>query len=200
MLLLMISLAGAKPLYGQPGASEDNVVLYPFTKTPFVCAEHAAGEFSKLGDALGKDCMVIGMDSTRDANRRIPSLFQGDGMHNEDWFGWEEPVLAPCDGTVVSVDTNDQVNRPGEIPDRDVLQPASEIRFECQDGFNVVYAHVREIQTHSGESVSAGQQVALVGNNAVSRAPHVHLGAWKNDTPLQIRFDLHALGELRGQN
>ena len=200
IILLVIGLAGATPLHAQPGASVGDIVLHPFAKTPVVCAEHAVGEFSKLGDALGRDCMVIGMDSTRITGRRIPSLFQGDGTDNQDWFGWEEPVLAPCNGTVVSVDTNNQTNRPGEIPDREVLQPASEIRFKCQAGFNVVYAHVRKIQVRSGESVSAGQEVALIGNNAVSKAPHIHLGAWRNDTPLQIRFDLHALGALRSQN
>ena len=197
ILLFAFSLAGAEPVLGQPVTPIEDVVLHPFARSPFVCAEHAVGELSNLGDALGKDCMVIGMDSTRHADRSIPSLFQGDGLENDDWFGWNEPVLAPCDGTVISIDTNERTNRPGSVPRREMLEPASEIRFRCQAGFNVVYAHVREIQVRPGENVSAGAEVALIGNNAVSKAPHVHVGAWRDESPLQIRFDLHALGKLR---
>lgn len=199
ILLSAIGPSGLRPIHGQQADQLDDVVLHPFTNGTFVCAEHAVGELSALGDALGKDCMVIGMDPTKAVDRRIPSLFQGDGLENSDWFGWKEPVLAPCDGIVASTDTNENTNRPGEVPEREILEPASEIRFTCETGVNVVYAHVREIQVRPGERVSAGQEVALVGNNAVSKAPHVHLGAWRGESPLQIRFDLRVLGELRSQ-
>ena len=198
IFLLAFSLAGTEPIRAQTASAIEDVVLHPFAQSPFVCAEHAVGELSNLGDVLGRDCMIIGMDSTRGVS--IPSLFEGDGLENNDWFGWEEPVLAPCNGSVISTDTNERTNRPGVVPDREILEPASEIRFKCHAGFNVVYAHVREIQVRPGESISAGQEVALVGNNAVSKAPHLHLGAWRDETPLQIRFDLNALGEIRSRN
>lgn len=188
---------GVNVLYGQGTEDIQDVVLYPLMNDTFVCAEHAEGELGGLGDALGKDCMVIRMDTTRMPDRRIPSLFQGDGLKNEDWFGWETALLAPCDGVVMSAQANPVTNRPGELPGAKV-QPASDIVFVCQDDHvHVIYAHARDIQVQPGDSVAAGETVAKIGNNAVSRAPHVHVGAWKDETPLQIRFDLSILGKLR---
>ena len=58
----------------------------------------------------------------------------------------------------------------------------------------VVYAHVRDVVVSIGDPVKAGDVVAKVGNNGYSRHPHIHIGAWKGDTPLQIRFDLNVMG------
>ena len=64
---------------------------------------------------------------------------------------------------------------------------------------------LENINTRAGarEGFSPGRRgvVAKVGNNANSRAPHVHVEAWKGPpsklgaktgTPLQIRVDLYA--------
>lgn len=56
----------------------------------------------------------------------------------------------------------------------------------------MVYAHVREIKVEEGQQVKAGEVVARVGNNGNSRSPHVHVGAWQDETPLQIQVDLYA--------
>jgi hypothetical protein len=193
-LLFAANFCLVGPLYGQDREAIQEVVLHPIMNDTFVCAEHAEGELTRLGDALGKDCMVIDMDSTRAPDKRLLSLSEGKGLNNEDWFGWEAPLLAPCDGTVDSTRAPARTNRPGEI-----LSDAApgQLRFTCQDGVRVVYAHVRNIQVQSGDSITAGEAVAEIGNNGNSDAPHVHLGAWKGETPFQIRFDLRALGELR---
>jgi len=36
-----------------------------------------------------------------------------------------------------------------------------------------------------------GQVIAQVGNNGRSHHPHIHVGAYKDTEPLQIRFDQH---------
>lgn len=198
-LLFVVQSYWGEALFGQESGAVKDVVLHPIVNDTFVCAEHAEGELKRLGDALGKDCLVIRMDTTRAPDRPILSLFQGDGLDNEDWFGWEVSLLAPCDGRVKSTGTNPVTNRPGEFPGEDV-KPASEIVFECLDGVHVIYAHPRHIQVQPGDSVVAGEVVAEIGNNAVSKAPHVHVGAWKGETPLQIRFDLRILGKLRRSN
>ena len=201
MLLLAVHGYRGDALFGQAAEGVADVLLHPIMSEAFVCAEHAEGELRRLGDALGKDCMVIRMDSTRAPGRTFPSLFEGDGLENEDWFGWEVPLLAPCDGTVKSAKANPATNRPGSFPPSGSTgNPASEIEFVCLDSVHVIYAHVRNIHVQPGDSVAAGAAVAEVGNNAVSKAPHVHVGAWKGETPLQIRFDLRALGKLRRSN
>ncbi|MDR9417533.1 M23 family metallopeptidase [Gracilimonas sp.] len=197
--LFLFQPYGINNLLAQASEEIEAVVLYPVMNTTFTCAEHAEGELTNLGDAYGRDCMVIRNDTTRLKGHRIPSLFKNNGLNNEDWFGWEVPVLAPFDGTVTSVNINDLTNQPGKFPDRTELEGASEIRFSCENGVQVVYAHIRNPDVESGQSVKSGQEVALIGNNAVSTAPHIHLGAWRDKTPLQIRFDLRALGKIRGK-
>ena len=58
-------------------------------------------------------------------------------------------------------------------------------------------AHVRSILVGEGDTVTAGQVVARVGNNGNADVPHVHVGAWRGDQPLQVRWDLRAMAGLR---
>ena len=51
-----------------------------------------------------------------------------------------------------------------------------------------------DLSVKEGDTVKAGDIVAKVGNNGFSRNPHIHVGAWKGNTPLQIRFDLKTMG------
>lgn len=148
--------------------------------------EHTYREQLRLGDQLARDFTVkrVGEDG-------IPRAYNSgtDGERNEDWFGWRKDVLAPFDGTVTRVERPDTTNEPG-IMNREA-QPGL-IFFEDDEGVTVIYAHVREIDAEEGQRVEAGDVVAKVGNNGNSRAPHVHVGAWHGDTPLQIQVDLYA--------
>ena len=112
------------------------------------------------------------------------------GKHNEDWFGWRREVLAPFDGTVTRIQRPDSTNAPGTKGEG---QPGG-IFFES-GAVTILYGHVREIEVEKGQRVRAGEVVAKVGNNGNSTAPHVHVGAWTNGTPLQIQVVLHAGAE-----
>ena len=74
------------------------------------------------------------------------------------------------------------------------------IQFRNADGVIVVFAHVTEIAVKVGDTVKAGQVVAKVGNNGVARAPHIHIGAYReaDAVPLQIRWDLRAMARIQG--
>lgn len=72
---------------------------------------------------------------------------------------------------------------------------ASSIIFLRSDGVRVLYAHVKDVNVSEGDSIKAGDVVARVGNNGYSRHPHIHIGAWKGNTPLQISFDLREMGK-----
>jgi hypothetical protein len=152
----------------------------------FSCVEHAAGTLTYLGDALGVDCIVLQHDG------RFARTHDGDGAENTDWFGWDEPVLAPFDGTVDDVRINPVTNTPGTLG----KPPASAITFLRDDGVRVVYGHVQAIDVAAGDHVHAGQPVARIGNNGVAWMPHIHVGAWRDLEPLQIRFDLRAMGAV----
>lgn len=156
----------------------------------FSCSEHYAGELPYLGDDLGSDCIVMSsLDPGGDENGGwFAKLYRTDGKRNEDWYGWGVPVLAPFDGKVEDVHVNEITNTPGKINPK----PASRIVFSRADGTHVMFGHLADINVKKGDDIRSGQPVAKVGNNGYGRSPHIHVGAWRGKTPLQIRFDLRS--------
>lgn len=165
----------------------DAVVLAPPYAEAYQCSEHWEGQLAYPGDALGQDCLIVG---GVEGEAGFGRLYRTDGARNEDWYGWGAKVLAPFDGTIVKVSINPVVNDPGSMG----KPPASIIIFQRADGVKVMFAHVAAVMVKEGEHVVAGQQVAVVGNNGFSRSPHIHIGAWRDKTPLQIRWNLRAMG------
>lgn len=161
------------------------VKINPLFDQPYVCAEHAIEEMG-VGDAYGRDCMVTQFKKADNKNRKWQTMYASSGLQNSDWFSWRSNVLAPFDGKVVKVYINNKTNNPG-LP---VRSRASGIVFTSEDEINVVYAHIREPLVKEGDVVKKGQVVAKVGNNGNAWMPHIHIGAWKGDRPLQIIFDL----------
>ncbi|WP_427050904.1 M23 family metallopeptidase [Paenibacillus sp. TC-CSREp1] len=160
------------------------VIINPVFNHLFLTIEHPEGQYEYIGDALGRDCMITRF---KDGWMR---MYDGDGMLNENWYTWGADVLAPFDGVVKSIFINPITNNPGTLtPGR-----ASFIVFAREDGVLVTYAHVMDISVEEGDIITTGQVVAKAGNNGYSRNPHIHVGAWIGDTPLQIRFDLQRMG------
>jgi hypothetical protein len=160
------------------------VTIHPIHNHAFSVTEHPEGQLAHIGDALGCDCVI---------HRFIDGWsrhYQNDGSDNEDWYGWNADVLAPFDGIVESTYINPFTNTPGNIQE----SRASSIVFVRFDGVRVCYCHVMNFNVKEGDAVKAGDVVAKVGNNGYSRHPHIHIGAWKEKTPLQISFDLKAMG------
>lgn len=183
---------GPPPLARKVVGPIETVHISPVYREHFVCSEHADGSMEYAGDALGTDCMVMG-GLDRRQGVAFGRLFRTDGKANEDWYGWGVDVLAPFDGKIRAVLANHGVNTPGTFG----RPPAGMILFERDDGVVVVYAHVAAIKVKAGDSISAGQAVASVGNNGVSRSPHIHVGAYRGDLPLQVRWDLRAMATLQ---
>lgn len=179
------------------GASDpapiEAVTLHPFTDTDYMCSEHWEGQLPYAGDALGSDCVVFGGLEGDGSKGGFARLYASDGARNEDWYGWNRPVLAPFDGTVTKVIDNPVANTPGSFG----KPPAALIIVKRVDGVEVMLGHLQAIRVKEGDAGRAGQEVARVGNNGFSRSPHVHVGAWKGEAPLQVRWDLRAMGALR---
>ncbi len=55
------------------------------------------------------------------------------------------------------------------------------VRVLNDDGTTAVYGHVDTYQVAAGERVSAGQQIATVGNLGWSTGPHLHFEVWDQD-------------------
>lgn len=166
-----------------PRQAIEAVVVHPPLPARYHCSEHYEGEYAFVFDALGQDCVVLEDGSTH----------TGDGSRNEEYHAWGMPLLAPFDGTVETITLNPVVNTPGTLG----APPATSVVFRREDGVLIGYAHVQDIEVVQGERVTAGQPFARVSNNGMSSSPHVHVGAWRGEVPLQIRWDLRALGRLR---
>ena len=150
----------------------------------FACVEHWEGQFNgRVRDARGTDCII--QEFTGEDDRYFIQPFTGKGHKNEDWFGYNKQVLAPCDCTVEKVHINPITNQPG------IQTPgiASSITFEKSDGTKISYAHIKDVTVQVGDKVKAGDIVAKVGNNGWARNPHIHIAAWKDLIPMQIQFD-----------
>lgn len=179
-------------IHTDPSAIHD-VVLHPPLRAKFTCIEHPEGRYDP-GASLGSDCMVIEIDPR--SAEPWPKLYRDNGSQNEHWYGWGKSLLAPLTGTVELVHINPATNKPGEAG----REKASMIVFLREDGLRVMYAHVMDVEVATGDSIVAGEVVGKVGNNGVSFCPHTHIGAWKDNEPLQIRFDLRGLAQLLRSN
>ncbi len=146
--------------------------------------EHTYRSQLRKGDQLARDFMVAATNE-----HGILEFYRKNGQYNEDYYGWKKNVMAPVDAKVTRINEADSTNKPGKM--NGDVRPGL-IFFEKDNGLTVIYAHVRDINIEEGDRVKAGDIVAKVGNNGNSRAPHVHVGAWKDDTPLQIQVDLYA--------
>lgn len=166
------------------------VVAHPIFKGFYFCTEHWARQFATPGDALGTDCLV--QELTEVDGRVWLRSHKGDGFANEDWYGWRKDVLSPCTGEVLKTTENPVTNRPGVLGQ----PPASLVLLKCADQVMFMLAHIDQPSVKAGDAVKRGQPIAKVGNNGYSRSPHIHVGAWKGDQPLQIRFDQNAMADF----
>lgn len=192
MLVLVLAAAGvpaAAPASAPDAAAPiEQVLLAPLFHRPFACMEHPEGQLRFPGDALGADCLVVGGL----AESGYMKFFRGDGRRNADWYGWRAEVFAPLDGEVVTVRDNPVTNAPGHLG----KPPAAAVAIRAADGTTVVLAHLQDIRVRVGQHVATGEFIALDGNNGVARSPHVHVGAFREQVPLQIRWDLRVEGQV----
>src|SRR5215203_4506240 len=100
--------------------------------------------------------------------------YDGDQKRAKAWYGFGKPVLAPADGTVVSVSDihpDEPIGEAGQTPPY-----GNHIVLEIGDRRYAVMAHLKQgsARVSKGERVRLGQQIAAVGDSGNSLAPHLH--------------------------
>lgn len=197
LLLLLFSTPSDAPVIIPPKAADVKgelglIELGPLFREPYYCSEHPVGQLVFAGDALGTDCVIIGGLADKSGFARS---YRSDGSTNADWYGWHKPVLAPVSGIVVGVFSNLDENTPGQMG----RPPASMVQIRTEDGVIVTLAHATDLRVTKGETIDKGDVVGIVGNNGVSRSPHIHVGAYQeiDAVPLQIRWDLRAMADVQ---
>src|SRR5215213_1309530 len=101
--------------------------------------------------------------------------YQGDPKRAESWYGFGEPVLAPADGTVVSVSDvhpDEPIGDLGQTP-----RYGNHIVLEISSGRYAVLGHLKQgsARVSEGERVRLGQPIAAVGDTGRSLWPHLHI-------------------------
>ncbi|MEO9329039.1 M23 family metallopeptidase [Gordonia aurantiaca] len=69
------------------------------------------------------------------------------------------------------------------------------VRVKQDDGTTGVFGHVDQSFVHAGQRVTAGQQIATVGNRGQSTGPHLHYEVWDaNDNKIDPQVWLNKRG------
>lgn len=185
-------------LLGVSGSSvaEDrlnDVFVHPPYEENYTCSDHSYND--QAGDVFrktGTDCVIVRMHIV--GEKKFLKIHSDEGLRNENYYGWRQPVLSPCDCVVKEISKSNKVNVPGLMGNRDEVGYVSLI---SESGISFILAHLGKIFVSEGQRVSAGSKIGLVGNNGMSRAPHVHIVGWKDDEPLQIRFNPKLIGTTK---
>lgn len=112
---------------------------------------------------------------------RDGSTHAGEGVANEDYHCWGEPVLAPAAGEVVVARDGLADNRPGQMDPKH--PPGNYVVIDHGNDEFSFLAHLRQgsVAVTEGERVEPGHHVGLCGNSGNSSEPHLHYHL--QDTP-----------------
>lgn len=58
------------------------------------------------------------------------------------------------------------------------------IKIQHQNGYVSLYGHLSDFKIEYGDYISQGEIVGYSGNTGTSSGPHLHLGIYKHDTPI----------------
>ena len=182
----MKSLLAALLLFSTSLAGADSLSL-PFSGRWFVAqagdTPNVNHHMSSPAQAYGVDFAKVGGPNGRELTRRKPTTV-------EDFYSWDETVLAPADGIVTAVVAHLPDNPLGS---KDLQNPAgNHIVIRVDQGQYVFLAHLKQNTTTigPGERVRRAQPLGLCGNSGNSDFPHVHLHVQ----------DTATLGNGTGQN
>jgi len=111
-------------------------------------------------------------------------MYKGEGLRNEDWYGWGKPVLAPAGGTVIRAVSNIPDNAKGKRPpfsrEQFVADPTvmwgNHVEIDHGNGEISLLAHLKEgsVKLQQGDKVKAGQQVGEMGFSGDAFLVHLH--------------------------
>src|SRR5215216_4141711 len=156
------------------------VRIYTPPADPVAIAPPLAGEWAML--AGGRSSLLSHHYSTpnvRDALDFVQLVdgrgYHGDPKRAESWYGFGDPVLAPADGTVVSVSDihpDEPIGELGQTPSY-----GNHITLEIGNHRYAIMAHLEQgsARVSEGERVRLGQQIAAVGDSGNSLWPHLHI-------------------------
>jgi len=102
------------------------------------------------------------------------SSHRGDGSALEDYYCWNEKILAPADGTVLEAVDG--------LPDQAIGTRNTEaiagnhVMLDLGNGEYAMLAHLRQgsVAVEAGQQVAAGDELGRCGNSGNTSEPHLH--------------------------
>lgn len=162
--------ASAAFLVGTQAAAED--LGLPFNGRGFVLA---AGDTPNVNHHNSVPAQRYGIDFAQVGGPSGRELTRGGSNKLEDFFCWNEPVIAPTGGVVVGV-VDDLPDQP--LGSKDPRNPAgNHVVIQTGDGMFLFLAHLKQntVAVKTGERVRRAQKLGLCGNSGNTDFPHIHL-------------------------
>jgi hypothetical protein len=117
----------------------------------------------KAGAAYAFDMVIV----------KNGAMFRNNPSRLDNYYAWEQPILAQADGVVAQVRDN--------LPDAPAGQSngfdnANYVTVYYGAGISALYAHCRQnsARVKVGDRVKPGDTLALAGNSGAAGFPHVH--------------------------
>ena len=170
-----------------------NKYIIPSTNTWYI----TYGGYTKK-DSHSYD--VYGQRWAYDFDKNIDGkYFHDDGNINENYYGYNEPLLSPIDGFVLTIQDGEKDSR--AYSDLRVSQDSKDVRgnyivIKAEHSEYVTLCHIKKgsYKVKEGDIVKKGQEIAKVGNSGRTKGAHIHMQVNKGDDffnsdPLIIRFN-----------
>ncbi|NQD35454.1 M23 family metallopeptidase [Permianibacter sp. IMCC34836] len=105
---------------------------------------------------------------------RDGSSYRGDASKKENYYCWNQPILAPAAGTVTEVVTELPDNEPGQTDPAHAA--GNHVMLDLGNQEYALLAHLQHgsVQVKVGDKVSSGQLLGRCGNSGNTSEPHLH--------------------------
>lgn len=111
-------------------------------------------------------------------------MYKGDGLKNEDWYGWGAPVMAPGAGKVIRAVADLPDNAKGKRPpfsrEQFVADPSlmwgNHVEIDHGNGEISLLAHLKNgsVKLKAGDVVKSGQKIGEMGFSGDAFLVHLH--------------------------
>ena len=148
---------------------------------------HVRSDLSINGEIFISQRFAVDWIKVNEDNR----LFEGDPQDLNNWFGYNQNVLAVANAQVVRVEDKFEDQIPFILPTETGAITIEEIDgnhlvLALENGQFVFYAHLKpgSITVEEGDFVNKGEVIALLGNTGNTSAPHLHIHVMETPSSL----------------
>ena len=162
-------------------------IQFPFKGSVYLITDGGNSKLSRLmnyhyhSSAHRKKSTNNSMKFATDIIRIDPPYKSFFPKENENYPIFGETVYCPVDGTVFTIENSIDDNKPyaGNYP----YNTGNTIVIKRDDLYFLLGHLMRgSVKVTPGETVTAGEEIALAGNSGMSERPHIHIQAIRSDS------------------